>query len=261
MSNMRAMSNMRGFEKLTIRNFKGLKSLDLDGLGRLNIFLGPNDTGKTSVLEAVFLICGLDNMRLPVSIQNNRNYIVHAFDGLSGIFHRLEVGEPMELTARTSGSAECRSLSISAPYAGESVLTGNREDSRLAGNLLSSDPRGPRVLRYDATIRNGEECDGLSFAGILRINSVDRIDMTSTAPSNERMHVDAVILGARSGYNNTVIEEVILEKKEIAFAEYVKAYRSANPGYRGGRRCRVSGYRFEEDDASQHVRRRRGSSD
>lgn len=51
---------------LKIRGFRGLSSLDLDGLGTFNILLGANDVGKTSILEAIFLLSGSANMQLPL---------------------------------------------------------------------------------------------------------------------------------------------------------------------------------------------------
>jgi len=40
-------------ESLTIERFRGLRNLELHNLGRVNLFVGPNNSGKTSVLEAI----------------------------------------------------------------------------------------------------------------------------------------------------------------------------------------------------------------
>ncbi|MFM8332364.1 MAG: AAA family ATPase [Candidatus Methylumidiphilus sp.] len=42
--------------KVGIDGFRGLRSLDLDGLGRINILVGNNNSGKTSVLEALSIL-------------------------------------------------------------------------------------------------------------------------------------------------------------------------------------------------------------
>ncbi len=44
--------------KLAIENFRGLKNVTLDHLRRVTILVGGNDTGKTSVLEAITLLLG-----------------------------------------------------------------------------------------------------------------------------------------------------------------------------------------------------------
>ncbi|WP_157758995.1 AAA family ATPase [Cystobacter fuscus] len=44
------------FEHLSITAFRGLRELTLEKLGRVNLLVGLNDSGKTSVLEAVSLM-------------------------------------------------------------------------------------------------------------------------------------------------------------------------------------------------------------
>ena len=43
-------------ERLRIRNFRGFKDLGVDGLRRINLVTGRNDTGKSTLLEAIFLL-------------------------------------------------------------------------------------------------------------------------------------------------------------------------------------------------------------
>jgi len=43
--------------KLVVRNFRGFEKLELDGLRRVNLIVGKNNCGKTSLLEAIFLSC------------------------------------------------------------------------------------------------------------------------------------------------------------------------------------------------------------
>ncbi|MFI3190628.1 hypothetical protein BCS42_07715 [Crenothrix sp. D3] len=45
------------FTQVEIDGFRGLRSLNLEGLGRVNILVGKNNCGKTSVLEALSILC------------------------------------------------------------------------------------------------------------------------------------------------------------------------------------------------------------
>ncbi|MDJ1180802.1 AAA family ATPase [Roseofilum sp. BLCC_M91] len=45
-----------------IENFRGLQSLELPDLGRLNLLVGANNCGKTSILEAIQLLCSKNNL-------------------------------------------------------------------------------------------------------------------------------------------------------------------------------------------------------
>jgi energy-coupling factor transporter ATP-binding protein EcfA2 len=44
-------------ESVTIDGFRGLRNLTLEGLGPVNILVGENNSGKTSVLEALSILC------------------------------------------------------------------------------------------------------------------------------------------------------------------------------------------------------------
>ncbi len=48
---------------IDIEAFRGLRSLKLDNLGRVNLLMGPNNSGKTSVLEAVSIV-SMPNQRM-----------------------------------------------------------------------------------------------------------------------------------------------------------------------------------------------------
>ena len=45
-------------QSVHIRNFRGLKDLKVEGLGRINVFAGRNNSGKTALLEALSLLAG-----------------------------------------------------------------------------------------------------------------------------------------------------------------------------------------------------------
>jgi hypothetical protein len=43
--------------ELTLENFRGFRSLELKGLKRVNLIVGHNNSGKTSLLEGLFMLC------------------------------------------------------------------------------------------------------------------------------------------------------------------------------------------------------------
>jgi AAA15 family ATPase/GTPase len=48
---------MKHLDNLTIHRFRGLRDLNLQDLGQINILVGGNNSGKTSVLEAISTHC------------------------------------------------------------------------------------------------------------------------------------------------------------------------------------------------------------
>lgn len=48
---------------LTIENFRGLRKVELHGLGAVNLIVGQNNTGKTSLLEAIMAVVKPESLR------------------------------------------------------------------------------------------------------------------------------------------------------------------------------------------------------
>jgi predicted ATPase len=48
-------------ESIKIAGYRGLRDLSIDGLGRINLLVGKNNSGKTSVLEALYLMAARAN--------------------------------------------------------------------------------------------------------------------------------------------------------------------------------------------------------
>ena len=61
-------------KSLRIRNFRNLVDLKIDRLGRVNLFTGRNNSGKTTLLEAVYLMLGFGH---PIAAHH-----IKAFRGL-----------------------------------------------------------------------------------------------------------------------------------------------------------------------------------
>ena len=46
---------MDGFKNVEISNLRGIDQLTIDDFARVNIFLGQNSSGKSTVLESLFI--------------------------------------------------------------------------------------------------------------------------------------------------------------------------------------------------------------
>lgn len=63
-----------------IQNLRGIADLSLNDFSSLNVLVGPNNSGKTTVLEALFLLAGMSNPLLPIKINNFRRVENFVFD-------------------------------------------------------------------------------------------------------------------------------------------------------------------------------------
>ena len=109
------------YPDLTIRGFRGIKELTLPKLGRVNLLAGKNNTGKSSVLEALLLhaqngspevikeiLAFREEMTLPASISQPSaafeiTNLFHGYPSLTDEFHDISIStsgvtNPLQLT-------------------------------------------------------------------------------------------------------------------------------------------------------------------
>ncbi len=82
---------MNYLENIKIENFRGFDQLEVNGLSKVNIFVGKNGCGKTSILEAVMLLLGMSNPLIPNYINiNNRGVLFSSpEENLKYLFYQL----------------------------------------------------------------------------------------------------------------------------------------------------------------------------
>ena len=68
------MSNLI-LDSLEIQNFRGLRELRIEHLGRVNLIVGKNNVGKTSVLEALRLYSKPASIDILLSLLESRDEI------------------------------------------------------------------------------------------------------------------------------------------------------------------------------------------
>lgn len=69
---------------LTIENYRSFENYKLDGLARVNLLVGDNNSGKTSVLEAVHILISQGKMECALETLGLREAIKRASNGTNG---------------------------------------------------------------------------------------------------------------------------------------------------------------------------------
>ena len=68
------------YSSIRINGYRGLDSFRMDGLGRVNLLVGANNSGKTSILECIELLRSAGNSQVLSSITGRRGEWGHASD-------------------------------------------------------------------------------------------------------------------------------------------------------------------------------------
>lgn len=103
------------YQNLTIKNFRGIEKLKLTDLKMVNLLVGKNNCGKTSVLEALFLLSGMSNPQLSVNIHLFRDLVLGNDEDFSFMFRDLDFSIPITISARLDNKR--RKLNINPLYA------------------------------------------------------------------------------------------------------------------------------------------------
>ncbi len=106
---------MDGFKNIEIKNFRGIDHLKIDDFSRVNILLGQNSSGKSSVLECLLLMMGVSNPDLPQAINSIRSRNYSSFADLSYMFHNYDLKVKPEIAAELLDATK-RHLTLDLTY-------------------------------------------------------------------------------------------------------------------------------------------------
>ncbi len=184
--------------RLQIRNFRGFNALKIDHLNAINLIAGKNNSGKTSLLEAIFLLSGAGNTQLAMNDNGIRDLAPHGVSTgdpfWKQLFFNRDMGRSIEITARRS-TRDQLTLKITSERQPTTEIPLDRTNGTSTTNflneqLLAFEYTGPSANSVKSQIRMKEQ----GF----------QVDQPSTSPlfraiflssRNRNIHEDAVRLG------------------------------------------------------------------
>lgn len=157
-------------ESLKVQNFRGFDSLEMNNLSKINVLLGENNSGKTSILESVFLLSGMSNPELALNVNLMRGLTINQ-NVLKYIFYNLDTNNKPSILGEFSQNIN-RKIEIS-PIFEKNVVSRELETTTPKNALYNttslttaSDMLG---LEYSFFIKKGHE-QGKSFKTWLRFD-------------------------------------------------------------------------------------------
>lgn len=126
---------MIGFSNIEIKDFRGIESLQLDDFARVNVFLGQNNSGKSSVLEALTLLLNMSNIDVPQFLNSIRNRSSYSNIGdIRYLFRNMDQKLIPEISAVQHDGLK-RHVALRMAY----VFNKNNEQNIQNGQLPSSE--------------------------------------------------------------------------------------------------------------------------
>lgn len=249
--------------RLTVQNFRGLGDFTMDGLGRINLLVGSNNCGKTSVLEAVHILLkrgdpsvlwstmsrrgeGMESPRTPRAAREMD--VSHLFEGheidLNSSFHFAGMGElyspSFQARIVQQGASRQRNLfDVLRERNRSSAEVSETEAMPLGGLVLQLKWRGSAPIDLPLSDAGGLDLDQLYGPGVVQPrrdrDDVQPVEFITTEALSEEETVSR-------------LEEVVLTENEEFLIHALSAIegrieriaplggrsRSAGIGSRGG---------------------------
>jgi AAA15 family ATPase/GTPase len=151
---------MDGLKNIEIKNFRGIDSLKIDDFSRVNVFLGQNSSGKTTILECLMLLIGMSNADLPQNLNAIRTRTFSSYSELLYLFRNLNINEKPEIQSELFDESK-RHLMLDLTYI---------FDEKAQTNLSNGQIPTSETKTFLNTLKMSFEIDGKNFESYTTFN-------------------------------------------------------------------------------------------
>lgn len=193
------------FHNIEINRFRGIKYTKIGGLKQINLFFGKNNCGKSSLLDAIFLISGISNPKLPLNVNIIRNYRRLEPSDMKLDFYSLDISSPIVIKAENEEKRELEISVVESSYSKVNLLG----DSN---NVASTEPDNKYGLMLKYSV-DGHEYES---SIIMSHSSVNSLDQRIMMPANYKEKLTCRYLNPKFDFATSMdgLVEVIKNKDE-----------------------------------------------
>ncbi len=207
-----------GFAEIGIENFRGIRHLALKNIKQINLLVGKNNCGKSSVLDAIFLLSGFSNPLLNVRINQFRDYDKLDEDDLVLNFYNMLPENHIHIHGSMMGGA-VRDLKI-VPLASESkhVLPKDNVSAQSLSNKEANISNG-LAMNFSYVTGSGEKKNGSSA---IVITNQDNVKIRSQKDYEETL--SGVYINSKFAFSIAAdyLTNIIQEKQEHVIVEILR---------------------------------------
>ncbi len=152
------------YKSIHIQSFRGIKNLEIKDLSRVNVFLGQNNSGKSSILEAIFLLTGFNSPSLILSIDLFRNLLHTDENDFRFAFYNLDYASKLIIEGELFGKNSYRKLEIIPKNSKSSLKTQVQKikPSNANSGTISTESSIPDTL-IETSLNTIEDINSLEF--------------------------------------------------------------------------------------------------
>lgn len=205
------------FHKIQIQGFRGIPELVLENCGKINLLVGKNNTAKTSVLEAIFLLIGASNPILIRNINLFRDIGLIEEEDLRLIFHKMSYDDNIKISGECSNESQTkRSLTIKPSLSNveSSKTVRNGERNKLDDFGVTSRYNKINELTLEFSLKSRGE-KSKTHIGIFTIHNNE---ITALSPKDYREKDKGLYIASNIALSegNMIkgIENIIINKKQ-----------------------------------------------
>ena len=217
-------------QNIRIKNLRGFRDFQMENLGLFNLFVGPNNLGKTTALEAIWSLLSLGDTELSVRISHwLRNAQMPDMDAarhiLSSFFHKMKA-DKISLSGDIESRGQKKRLEVkiapsSPPPVSQSLYTHPSNSPALPAGKLPFDRIQSDWKQSNHTHISGSFAAQVTQGGIehtnMNPNTIGFADVPAVLFCSQRDVVSAVASLQKSGKMESAI--AILQQVEPDLSE------------------------------------------
>jgi len=219
------------FNTLKIENFRGIKSLEINDLARVNLFVGENNCGKTTVLEAAFLLSGIGNPNLIIDMQNGRGLTLVDGSDIKDFFYNRRCEKGLTLSGvQVKGERNLEVLPLygdlqAAQVGGAPVIPENGDPKRALRLGAAASVTGQSLigLRYQFAVADPATGKSERYEAGTRWIESGNIQFMPFLDSRYKESIRGGALYLRKGYNHASVDRMLNEKKKDLLLSVLKS--------------------------------------
>ena len=224
--------NEHFFKTLKIENFRGIKSLEINDLARVNLFVGKNNCGKTSVLEAAFSLAAISDPNLMIRMQDWRGVVVKESSDIRDFFYNREYTKGATLSCtQVKGK---RNLEISPLYDNLQMEQTSNVHSKVSENggvggaskfNAGSSAAGQSVvgIKHKFMVSDPATEKNRSYGTTTQLPKSGKSVYSSTLDENYQESMKTWFLFSH-GYNHNSVDNMLNEKKKDVLLSALKSF-------------------------------------